>query len=1552
MSSATMAPLNHLVHTGLGQIRHLKRILMEVWEETERVEKTLDDAVDALAKIEKGMKVTDETKWESGELKEGNSEREEKRDKLLGLDLSGEPAVAEVFGCAYRSAFFRANQEGKALPSSTFFRLMLKTSKDLIALFKMFQYCCPRVSRANPKNSGRLCNVAPEPRDLLLAYTAHSEVWGILQLVSSYDDEMKRGGRGPTQVLLHMGTTPNFVMLGCRPVDEQFSPTPPFAPQRAPKLQNSITPPAAIASNAGGQLSRFPVARTNGRLCLSLVSATVKRQTAAPRLEARLQRDRACQHIAGASLRPKFHPRQVTLDLCQCSFLLAYYYHLHAACPTALRLPSLLRAHDCSTPRSSRPILAWSRNHAAVGKLEREHEEGASRAMMATCTAPNGARTWRACRQRELPALQPTRPPPKSRRKRRANSLSHCMSTFVLFVILAVLPVADAVFINFDNCLERSYQRATNPVRLQYTPYFVWAQFNNTDPAHGLNLTIYGNVSGQLTDRPYPPPSDPVWTNPKEAFGKIPNAWRVGEEGNLGGVATTLFPTVNALTYSSWDPGAVSFCDYTINKECPLAPVFPEVVPEGTNLSDPTTYPAFGIRRNFYSSYSFTTWEATFRIVAGDKAATTIGCISATITPDLGSKLRGALRYLPAAVLILVAVATVFAAMFSPWGTTNIFRWSSNYGRDEDLLRLVTPGFGDCLQYIQFVVLAGSLNLQYPGYFQPVISQASWSTLMFNQSFVSGGNGTQSLVDGIYFVNGTYGLSRLGKFVGISEDQDVWAGMAIWLLVMIGIVVLLIQLGFLLRWVSRHLTNVQDTDLRGKNWPFTVGNVVRITLNWFMLPIITLSFFQMVVAPDSSASVVACAVILLIIVGGAAIWIFWMIFTTRPRAHLFDDLRTVLTYGPLYNTYSDDAAPFAFIPALLTIIRGVAIGAIQPSGIAQVIILAICEVILIMTLHAFRPFQSNTSMNAYHTFFAAVRLACVLLMIAFVPSLGVGEASKGWIGYAILLLHAVVLVFGFFLNSLQTIIEVAARLTGAGADQRGGLTKVFGSIQLSGRARSLSGSSAVLLNGPYGSNRESAAFDGFSQGEYSHGGGTSPGTPGTNATPFNFLGGSSSNSRRPTMGAVLDNPDPYYRPPRPRKHTMDSMTANMQSGRSQNADLTNAPYADNVDLESGDLGEGPSTWSPGKRSITPAFLRMQRDDSDPNIEHHNNTDYSVRESDFYYGLRGPALSAQPTRKLKTGPADPMGPVSSATGWFKSLGLFAGKKKEKGKGFEVVRSTRMPPQMMIAEEDEDSPHMPEESYHDSPGSPASKKKSFQQDSPGAAAGAVTRASVSESDTSSDEEDEFDDVPTTRVSDLAPTLGPIDTGGGIELPSRIGSRASRVSRSQPPSRAPTIPRKSSRRTPSTEKAILDTSNRLSSVMATPPGTPARPSAHIPGESSHRLRPTQNTLPIRLPFGSSEPSPSPDPSPNHSATSSLYPNDTHSNYNALETADALAPPRSIQTGEQPLSTGYVHQHVARDSIQNDGYMPGSHLETSAEIVDRSRSVSSHGSMMNPQR
>jgi Transient receptor potential (TRP) ion channel len=462
--------------------------------------------------------------------------------------------------------------------------------------------------------------------------------------------------------------------------------------------------------------------------------------------------------------------------------------------------------------------------------------------------------------------------------------------------------------------------------------------------------------------------------------------------------------------------------------------------------NDLSSLQSFSVAHGFNSAYAFATFQTTFRITAGDAAATVLGCISASITPDLGKTIGSMLTFVPLVILILVGAATMYAGILSPWGSTDVFRWTTNFGRDDDLLRLVTPGFGDCLQYIQFVVLTGALTLNYPGYYQPAVSKASWSILMFNKSFVSHGNGSRSLIDGIYLQNGTYGLEILSRLVGLTADKDIWPGMMVWLLLIVALVVFLVQVGFALRWLVRELSHTQEEDLRRKNMPFTVGNVLRIVYNYFGLPAVTFLMFQFVVAAKSPPYTTGLAALFLIILIGFSVWLFIVVTDKRPRGHLFDELPTMLLFGPFYNTYADGAPSFSLIPLMLTFVRGIAIGAVQPSGIAQIVLLAICEVILILTLHAFRPFQPTTSMNAYHTFFASVRLFATLLSVAFVPSLGVSEGPRGWIGYAILLMHGIVLVFGFFLNALQTIAEVAARnaISGSGDNStaRAGLVKV------------------------------------------------------------------------------------------------------------------------------------------------------------------------------------------------------------------------------------------------------------------------------------------------------------------------------------------------------------------------------------------------------------------------------------------------------------------------------------------------------------------------------
>lgn len=1016
--------------------------------------------------------------------------------------------------------------------------------------------------------------------------------------------------------------------------------------------------------------------------------------------------------------------------------------------------------------------------------------------------------------------------------RKTGTSWRHTLSLLTLAVlVLSLFMPTSAVFIDFENCLPDSQIKGNT---LQFRPLYVDAKFIKGEGSlHNLSVVAYGNVTGQNYQTPLPPASDTdYWANPNQTNGKILNLSTPGTY--TGSPKITVFDVHYALlTYDPFESPPLAFCNNTLSgTSCPVGPVFNTSVITQQQVDQ---LRAFGYAHVLDGTYSFATLSATLHVNSADDDASgnplVVACVSAAVTPYLGDSLSDLVAYLPVVILFFVAVAVMAASIASPWGTTDVFKWTSNYGRDEDLIRLVTPGFADCLQYIQFAILAGSLTLNYPGFFQPIVSQVSWAALMFNVSFVNGG-AHQNPQDGIYVTSGPYGLSHMRQIIGLAQDDDIWAGTVVWSLVIIAIVLVTIQVGFFVSWMLRLIAHTTPEDLRSKNWPLTGGCIVRVVCNFFLLPIVSLSFFQLVIAEHSPVYIVVLAVILLVLILIFAGWILRVIFVAKPRSKLFDDLPTVLLYGPLYNTYSDEAAPFTMIPALLTFIRGVAIGAVQPSGIAQIVILAICEVVLILTLNAFRPFNSPTSMNAYHTTFSVVRLVVVLLSIVFVPALGVTESPRGWVGYVILVLHAIVLVFAFFLNAIQTLVEVVARALGAGGDSstgaatRGGLVRIFGARQLSRRerrtrpgfrgsmhsdaailtedgevksqiprSRSMSASSAILLNQRASRDRLSAHLDQMSPGMLT-------GTPMTGESTYQFpvsaaIAGPAATDR-PALGIKTDDiSDPYYRTPRQRRATGDTavmMTPGSRSRGSWAADNwpEGQPEATSPEAAApvGEVGRGAS-FSPDR------YMR-ERDGSDPNITRRTNVDYAVREVDFYYGVRGPALnSEQPSRRLKTGPADPVGPVSSATGWFKNI-LGRGTK-DSPKGFEVVRSKRAPPEGF---QDEPAPAPFQEPYRDNPAS---------IDEAGPVPGAKTRSSTRGTDSDADadiadarrsdsyrgpspidsDDEQWEGGHRRIVSAEAPKIEDMDFGGGIELPSRIGSRSTKAAQSRQPSTRQPMP-----------------------------------------------------------------------------------------------------------------------------------------------------------------
>ena len=515
------------------------------------------------------------------------------------------------------------------------------------------------------------------------------------------------------------------------------------------------------------------------------------------------------------------------------------------------------------------------------------------------------------------------------------------------------------------------------------------------------------------------------------------------------------------------------------------------------------------------------------------------------------------------------------------------------------------------------------------------------------------------------------------------------------------------------------------------------------------------------------------------------------------------------------------------------------------------------------------------------------------------------------------------------------------------------------SLQLDGgRSRSVSGSSAILLNRQgFGDNRHSVGLDSVSQGP-----GDTPTTSG-GASAFSYLPGASQAGGRthsPNAGIVnlrsAEASDPYYRPPRPRKPTLEAGSASAHNrGSWGSAEGANRRWSEHSPVQGGSPDLNQVLPISGRTTPLPAYLGAHRDRSDSVVDEtrRSKTDYAIREVDFYYGVRGPALSNMPTRKRKTGPADPTGPVSSASGWVKSL--FGGKTKEKGKGFEVVRSSRAPPPGARSISGiSGGQNIP---YSDDPAAATNERNrdlnlSDEED----AIGAGTRhlpQNENPSPVSSEEEDDDHSLSdmssennprnrSSQIPQLPPSLPNIETGGGIELPSRVGSKqSSRPTRenTRRSGRPPTVPRKSSKRDSFHEEVNPSTIGvALSPIGPSPPISPQR-SGRLYNPDFLSPKRLQSDASQRLPFDS-QPSPSQEShfSTGTGSMTTSVGEPSHHTGHARTSSSVLGSLAPDIRHDRPSSFGYVQQHRASDNIHTAGPNDPPMLGSSAELVDDS--------------
>ncbi|THH11480.1 hypothetical protein EW145_g629 [Phellinidium pouzarii] len=167
------------------------------------------------------------------------------------------------------------------------------------------------------------------------------------------------------------------------------------------------------------------------------------------------------------------------------------------------------------------------------------------------------------------------------------------------------------------------------------------------------------------------------------------------------------------------------------------------------------------------------------------------------------------------------------------------------------------------------------------------------------------------------------------------------------------------------------------------------GNLVRILI-LFHLPVTVFASYQFTNAhlQSSLASVVLASISFAILSVGIPVFLVARLYTTATNK-LYDETRTLMTLGPLYNLHGQGSQLFACIFFANNLIYGITIGCGQRSGTAQAIIILVTEVGASLSTSIWLPWGRGATMGLISFFFCVARITVAVLLVILTPTVSV-----------------------------------------------------------------------------------------------------------------------------------------------------------------------------------------------------------------------------------------------------------------------------------------------------------------------------------------------------------------------------------------------------------------------------------------------------------------------------------------------------------------------------------------------------------------------------------
>lgn len=259
-------------------------------------------------------------------------------------------------------------------------------------------------------------------------------------------------------------------------------------------------------------------------------------------------------------------------------------------------------------------------------------------------------------------------------------------------------------------------------------------------------------------------------------------------------------------------------------------------------------------------------YTVNFYVFANDDSSELIGCNRIYVTPEHSNSVKATLSLGVPILLVVTGLINFFTVIYSSYQeSSNPFLFVASTICNENLLKQLDATVEEIITYLQFALFIGGLDLQYPGFYQPLIGQIRWCALM-GFAFIGNGISRRTELDNIYVTLNLDGLKNLATYSNDLSYYECWPNFIIAFVAWTLIVIVAHQLFLILRksfsWFYNRIkkthsaktfekypnsgSNHLDYEFTmKKNFYHILGQVLKNFFTMFGFPFLVLTSFML-----------------------------------------------------------------------------------------------------------------------------------------------------------------------------------------------------------------------------------------------------------------------------------------------------------------------------------------------------------------------------------------------------------------------------------------------------------------------------------------------------------------------------------------------------------------------------------------------------------------------------------------------------------------------------------------------------------------------------------